>query len=57
MTFHVVHPAVNLSIVYVTVCYLFMLLLLCIQLHDCVYRIASSLQYLILILVLGCNID
>jgi len=34
MTFCLVHPTVNLSIVYVTVCYLFMLLLLYIQLHD-----------------------
>ena len=34
MTFYVVHPTVNLSIVYVTVCYLFMLLLLSMQLHD-----------------------
>jgi len=33
MTFYVVHPTVNLSIVYVAVCYLFMLLLLYIQLH------------------------
>jgi len=34
MTFYIAHPTVNLPIVYVTVCYLFMLLLLCIQLHD-----------------------
>jgi len=34
-----------------------MLLLLCIQLHDSLYRITSNLQYLILILVWGCNTD
>jgi len=34
MTFYVVHTTVNLSSVYVTVCYLFMLLLLHMQLHD-----------------------
>jgi len=34
MTYYVVHPTVHLSIVYVSVCYLFLLLLLCIQLHD-----------------------
>jgi len=43
ITFYVVHPAVNLSIVYVTVCYLFMLLLLYKQLHNSLYRIASNL--------------
>jgi len=57
MTFYLVHPNINLSIVYVTVCYLFVLLLLCIQLHDWLHRIVSNLQYLILILVWGCNID
>jgi len=34
MIFHVVHQTVNLSIVHVIVCYLFMLLLLYMQLHD-----------------------
>jgi len=57
MTFCVVHTTVNLSIVYVTVCYLFMSLLLCTKLHDWIYRIVSNLQYLIFILVWGCNTE
>jgi len=57
MTFYVVHPTANLPLVYVTVCYLFMLLLLYMQLHDWLYRIASSLQSTISMLVWGCNID
>jgi len=34
MTFYVVHPTLNLSIVCVTICYLFMLLLWYMQLHE-----------------------
>jgi len=57
MTSYVVHPTVNLSTIYVIVCHLFMLLLLCIQLHGLLYWIASNPQYLILILLWGCNSD
>ena len=52
-----VPPNAYLSIVYVTVCYLFMLLLSYPQFHDWLYRIVSNLHYLILILVWECETD
>jgi len=57
LTLYLVHPNANLSLVNVTFCYLFLLLLLFAQRQDWLYRIASNLQYLIVILVCGCETD